>query len=607
MQMNTHSNGCNSLNQSWHADIDATVAPSNNASRAPANAPHTFSDLHMTAITVAPNDLPLACLYRWESERPSRIYLSQPMGGGVVQDITWAQAADQVRRIAAWLLAQGWPGGSRVAIVGKNSAHWLLTDLAISMAGHVSVPIYPTFNAEALDYILQHSAARAAFIGKMDDVSSLRGCLASGLPVVELPLAPALQRLQWNDLLAANEPLQGDRCPPADALATIMYTSGTTGQPKGVMHNFGALAWSVSSATERVKMSGEDRLISYLPLAHVAERILVEQAGLRYGLRIFFAESLDTFVADMQRARPTVFFSVPRLWVKFQQGVHAKLPEPKLQFLLRIPLLGNVLRRKILKGLGLDQCRVAAGGAAPMPADVLRWYRALGLDLIEVYGMTEVCGASHSTLLHGQETGSVGLPFAGFECRIDPANGEIQVRSGCLTLGYYLQPELTAELITQDGWLRTGDKGEIKAAGRLHITGRVKDIFKTSKGKYVAPAPIEELLCKHPDIEACFVSGANFAQPFALLLLSAAAMARSGTERTALQKSLQAHLLSVNAQLDGHEKLDFVAVVTGPWTPENGLVTPTLKVKRPKVEAFYAPHYAAWLARRQPVVWAEDV
>ncbi len=560
-------------------------------------------------LTVPASELQLACLYRWERERPQAVYLSQPMGGGVVTDISWAAAADQVRRIAAWLQAQGWPAGSRVAIIGKNSAHWLLADLAISMAGHVSVPVYPTFHAQALDYILQHSAARAAFIGKMDSTASLQASRCSSLPCIALPLAPALPTLpalQWDALLAATAPLADSPCPAADTLATIMYTSGTTGQPKGVMHSFGALAWSVSSATQRVHMDGHDRLISYLPLAHVAERILIEQAGLRFGARVFFAESLDTFIADMQRARPTVFFSVPRLWVKFQQGVQAKLPEVRLRILLRIPLLAGLVRRKILKGLGLDQCRLAAGGAAPMPAETLRWYRALGLDLIEVYGMTEMCGASHSTLPHANETGTVGLPLAGFACRIDAANGEVQVQAPCLTSGYYLQPELSAGLMTADGWMRTGDKGRINAAGCLHITGRVKDLFKTSKGKYVAPAPIEDLLGLHPDVEACVVTGAHFAQPFALLLLSAPAMARSRVagERQALEQSLRAHLQRVNAQLDSHEQLEFLVVLDEAWTPESGLVTPTLKVKRPRVEEVYSAHYGQWLSQGLPLVWA---
>jgi long-chain acyl-CoA synthetase len=323
------------------------------------------------------------------------------------------------------------------------------------------------------------------------------------------------------------------------------------------------------------------------------------------GAQVFFAESLDTFIADIQRARPTIFFSVPRLWVKFQQGVHAKMPAHRLQALLRIPLLSGLVGRKILKGLGLDQCRLAAGGAAPMPPELLRWYRTLGLDLIEVYGMTEMCGASHATLPHGSATGSVGQVLDGFDCRIDPANGEIQVRAACLTSGYYRQPELTAELMAPDGWLRTGDKGQIDASGMLSITGRVKDLFKTSKGKYIAPAPIEELLGQHPEVEACCVTGAHFAQPFALLLLSAAAMARSQTEagRAALQQSLQDHLKAVNAQLDAHERLDFLALVADTWTPENGMVTPTLKVKRPRVEEVYGAHYAHWLAHKQAVVW----
>jgi len=557
-------------------------------------------------VTVSPNDLPLQCLYRWERERADQIYLTQPMGAGQIQDITWREAADQARRIATWLRAQGWPEGSRVAIIGKNSAHWILADLAIAMAGYVSVPIYPTFNGEALRYILEHSEARACFVGKMDEVDNLKTGVPAGVPLIAMPLAPVIHALLWTDLLAKNAPLAGTPAPDMDAVCTIIYTSGTTGKPKGVVQTFKAMAWGLNTAARRVPMADNDRYISYLPLAHVAERMLIEQGSLRYGGHVFFAESLDTFVQDLQRARPTVFFSVPRLWVKFQQGVFSKMPAEKMNRLLRIPLIGGLVRRKVLKGLGLDQCRLAAGGAAPMPADVLQWYRNLGLDLIEVYGMTENCGVSHATLPGSRQIGSVGLPYDGVESRIDPATGEIQMRSASLMQGYYKDPQATADAMTADGWLRTGDKGKIDAQGFLSITGRVKDLFKTSKGKYVAPAPIEDLLVLHPDIEACAVTGANFAQPLGLVMLSQDAVARSAAPeaRQAVTESLTRHLASVNAKLEPHERMDCLAAISTAWTPENGFVTPTLKVKRMRVEEAYASQYETWLAQHKPVVWA---
>ena len=560
-------------------------------------------------VTVKAADLTLPCFYRWERERADQIFLTQPSGGGAVQDITWRQAGDQVRRMAAWMQAQGWSTGSRVAIIGKNSAHWVLADLAIQLAGYVSVPIYPTFNGEALAYILAHSEARACFVGKMDDTLNLQTGLAPDLPVIALPLAPAIKALQWNELLTASTPLKESPTPDGETLCTIIYTSGTTGKPKGVMHSFNTIAWGINSATRRITMDSTDRFISYLPLAHVAERMLIEQCSLRYGGHIFFAEALDTFLQDLQRARPTIFFSVPRLWVKFQQGVHAKMPAKKLNRLLGLPLIGTLVRRKILKGLGLDQCRIAAGGAAPMPADVLHWYRRLGLDLVEVYGMTEDCAISHATLPGSPRVSTVGLPYDGVEHRIDPVTGEIQMRSGALMKGYYREPEQTADAMTDDCWLRTGDKGSIATDGYLTITGRVKDIFKTSKGKYVAPAPIEDLLVMHPDIEACVVTGSALAQPLGLVMLSQDAVTRcaaSPDSKNAATESLKLHLQVINSKLEAHEKLGCLVVVTTPWTPENGFVTPTLKVKRNRIEDAFAERYAQWFKDGRQVVWLED-
>ncbi|MEI6734388.1 MAG: AMP-binding protein [Comamonadaceae bacterium] len=559
-------------------------------------------------VVLSPDDLTLPCFYRWEKKRAAQIYLTQPTGGGEVQDITWGEAGNQVRRMANWLQAQGWPAGSRVAVIGKNSAHWVLADLAILMAGHVSVPIYPTFNGEALSYILSHSEARACFVGKMDEVGNLQTGLPTGLPVIALPLAPSIKAMLWTDLVAGSEPLPSSPTPDGETVCTIIYTSGTTGKPKGVVHTFNTVAWGISSATRRVPMNAEDRYLSYLPLAHVAERMLIEQGSLRYGGHIFFAESLDTFVQDLQRARPTIFFSVPRLWVKFQQGVHSKMPAEKLKKLLGLPLVGWLVRRKILKGLGLDQCRIAAGGAAPMPADVLHWYRRLGLDLVEVYGMTENCAISHATLPGNAKIGTVGLPYDGVEQRIDPATGEIQMRSPALMKAYYREPEQTADAMTTDGWLRTGDKGSIDADGYLSITGRVKDIFKTSKGKYVAPAPIEDRLVMHPDIEACVVTGATLAQPLGLVMLSQEAVTRSANSdaKKSITESLKLHLKAINDGLEPHEKLGCLAVVTKPWTPENGFVTPTLKVKRNRIEEAFAQRYEEWQREGKRVVWIED-
>ena len=565
-----------------------------------------------STIVLTHDELQLPSFYRWETTQPDKVFLTQPTGGGALQDITWRQAGDEARRVASWLKAQGkangWPAGSTVALLGKNSAHWILADLAIWMAGYVSVPIYPTFNGAALRYILEHSQARACFIGKLDDTNALADGIPANMPLVALPLSPEnINATPWESLISTNQPLGGQPERDPEELCTIIYTSGTTGNPKGVMHKFSAMAWGLKSATQkgRVAMTGQDQLLSYLPLAHIAERMLVEQAAIVYGSRVFFAESLDTFVQDLTRAQPSIFFSVPRLWVKFQQGVHAKLPPQKLNFLLRLPLVGGMVRKKVLTGLGLGRCRIAAGGAAPMPPEVLRWYRNLGLDLIEVYGMTENSGVSHATLPGSFRPGTVGLPYEGVACRIDTATGEIQMRAPCLMMGYYKDPVQTAAAFTADGWLRTGDKGQLEADGCLKITGRVKDIFKTSKGKYVAPAPVEDLLVTHPDIEACAVTGANFAQPFAVVMLSPDAQKRIKTAegKSALEASFGAHLKAVNAQLEAHEKLDLLAVVSTTWSPENGFVTPTFKVKRNKVEEAYGAQYATWVTQHKAVVW----
>ncbi len=561
------------------------------------------------ATIVADEALALQRLYFWEKTAPDRVALTQPLGGGVVRDYTWREVLDQSRRMAAHLQGLGLQHGDRIAILSKNTAHWLMSDFAIWLAGCVSVPLFPTLAPGTIRQILEHSESRLLFVGKLDGWDHMKPGVPDGLPCISLPLAPAdaQQRYpQWDDIVARTAPLQGEPVRPGEELATIIYTSGTTGAPKGVMHSFEAFAWVVQTALQRVPLEGSTRMLSYLPLSHVVERALVEHGQLASGMHVYFAESLETFAADMQRARPTVFFSVPRLWVKFQHGVLAKIPAAKLDRLLKLPIVRGLVRRKILTALGLQDCIFAAGGAAPMPPELLRWYARIGLNIAEGYGMTENLAATHITV-PGQAIGTVGLPYAGVQCRLDPSNGEIQIKTPATMLGYYKEPEMTRRAFTDDGWMHTGDKGAFDAAGNLKITGRVKDLFKTSKGKYVAPAPIEEKLVMHAAVEACCVTGANLGQPIGLVMLNdqAVRQLQDPAGRAELEASLSDLLQATNRMLDPHEQMACLVAMTEAWTVDNELITPTLKVKRNRIEDLFAANFELWARMGQDVVWYE--
>jgi long-chain acyl-CoA synthetase len=561
------------------------------------------------ATIVADDALALQRLYYWEKTAPDRVALTQPLGDGVVRDYTWREVLDQSRRMAAHLQGLGLQHGDRVAILSKNTAHWLLSDFAVWLAGGVSVPLFPTLAPGTIRQILEHSESRLLFVGKLDGWDHMKAGVPDGLPCISHPLAPADAKEsypRWDDIVARTAPLQGEPVRPGEELATIIYTSGTTGTPKGVMQSFEAFAWVVQTALKRVPLDRSTRMLSYLPLSHVVERTLVEHGQLASGMHVYFAESLQTFAADMRRARPTVFFSVPRLWVKFQHGVLAKMPATKLDRLLQLPIVRGLVSKKILTALGLQHCIFAAGGAAPMPPELLRWYARIRLNVAEGYGMTENLAATHITV-PGQAVGTVGFPYDGVQCRLDPSNGEIQIKSPATMLGYYKEPEMTRQAFTDDGWMHTGDKGVLDAAGNLKITGRVKDLFKTSKGKYVAPAPIEQLLVMHGAVEACCVTGANLGQPIGLLMLNDDAVRKlqDPASRAELEASLADLLQATNRSLDPHEQMACLVAMTEAWTVDNELITPTLKVKRNRIEDMFAANFEPWARAGREIVWHE--
>jgi long-chain acyl-CoA synthetase len=560
------------------------------------------------AAIVSDDALALQRLYDWETAAPDRVVLTQPVGGGEALDYTWRDVGDQSRRMAAHLQSLGLQSGDRVAILSKNTAHWLMSDFAIWLAGGVSVPLYPNLAAPAIRQILEHSDSKLLFVGKLDGWEGMKAGIPAGLSCISHPLsADDAKRSypQWDGIVAKTSPLAGRPVRPGTSLATIIYTSGTTGVPKGTMHSFAAFAWAVQTALKRFPETEGSRRLSYLPLAHVAERLVVEHMLLAVGTRVYFTESLETFAADMQRARPTSFFSVPRLWLKFQQGILARMPADTLDRLLESPDSKDEVARQILTKLGLDGCTSAACGAAPMPPELLRWYARLGLNIAEAYGMTEIM-LTHTTAPGQEAFGTVGLPIPGVECRLDPSDGEIQIKCPTTMLGYYKEPELTSRAFTVDGWLRTGDKGDFDAAGNLKITGRVKDLFKTSKGKYVAPAPIEDKLMMHVAVEACCVTGAGLGQPIALLMLNEFACQNDSANRVNLEVSLGKHMENINSTLDPHERLHCLVALTGPWNVSNDMVTPTLKIKRSRIEDSFGRFYEVWTSLGKPVVWHQQ-
>jgi long-chain acyl-CoA synthetase len=555
-------------------------------------------------MTVAAQELLLARAAHWESTIPDRVFMTQPHSGGQTTDYTWRQTLDEARRMATHLSGLNLPKPSQIAIVGKNSAHWIIADLAIWMAGHVSVPLYPTMATEHVRQILAHSESKLMFVGKLDDWPTVQAGIPAGLPLIELPLAPHTGAPKWERIVAENAPqAQVPDRNPKD-MATIIYTSGTTGTPKGVMLSFEGMVSAMVQDKTDLEITADDRYLSYLPLAHTYERYAGEGNGIYYGFHLYFAESLDSFVQDLQRARPTFFCSVPRLWVKFQAGVHAKVPPEKLKRLLSIPVVGWLVRRKVLKGLGLDKARMAFSGAAPLPPEVLTWYRNLGLELLEGYGMSENHSYSHASLPEAHRAGFVGKARPGVVTKIS-AEGEVLVKSPTTMMGYYKAPELTAEVITADGFLRTGDRGEIDENGLLRITGRVKDLFKTAKGKYIAPALIEGLLMRSPLLEQACVCGLGYPQPFALVMLAEGVRDKVSDPavRGRVNAQLEALLHETNQGLESHERLQYLSVVREEWQVENGLVTPTMKIKRAAIEKRYSPAFQPWFDTGKPVLW----
>ncbi|HSI89993.1 MAG TPA: AMP-binding protein, partial [Adhaeribacter sp.] len=411
---------------------------------------------------------------KWEATTPDAVFLRQPVGNSW-REYTWQEAGAAARQLTARLQEMDLATGSRVAILSLNCAEWIICDLAIMLGGYVSVPLYANVNACTLQEILEHAEAKFLLIGKLkpDDWQQVKFAIPPAIKTLTMAGYDKEGITSWHNFTAGAKKAATVINHSPDDMLTIIYTSGTTGKPKGVVHTYGTIMKAVEVAQELAFLNRQgNRFFSYLPLSHAAERGLVEFGAIFSGGSISFVESLDTFQANLQAVRPTHFLGVPRIWEKFQMKILEKLPQKRLNLLLRIPLLSFLLRKKIKKTLGLDKAVVLFTGAAPISPDLLRWFSRLGLSIQEAYGMSENFNVCAITPKNQIRIGSVGKLVDHQEVKIDAQTQEVLQRAEWVMHSYFKEPALTAQTI-QNGYLHSGDMGKISEDGFLTLTGRV--------------------------------------------------------------------------------------------------------------------------------------
>jgi len=547
-----------------------------------------------------PNEM----ILKWAKERPNEVYLKQIINRQFVE-FTYAEVAEQALKLVSALRNLGVKPGDKVALVSKNCAEWFICDLAMMLGDYVSVPIFPTAGADTIEYCITHSESKALIGGKLDDPAATQQVINAMPDLISIALpydtAPNCQ-YQYKELIANVMPSEERPQHTDDKLMSLVYTSGTSGLPKGAMLTYGAFSWSVQQLINHIGIQENDRLFSYLPLAHITERVYIFGSSIMGGVTTAFPESLDTFIEDVKMHRPTLFISVPRLWTLFQQRIQDKLPQKKLNILLKIPFINSLIKKKLADGLGLDQARVLGCGSAPVSPALLEWYRSVGLNITEAWGMTE--SFAYSTLnypFRADKIGSVGNAGPGIELKI-AGDDEIMVRGKGLFSGYYKNDIATQESFDSEGWLHTGDIGSIDADGYLTIQGRKKDTFKTSKGKFVAPVPIEKKLFEYSRVEMMCLIGLGLPGP--ILLVVPHDFPDFDKERYA--RTTRKVIARMNQELESHEQIKGVLMIQDPWSIENGILTPTLKIKRHVLEQKYHEIGHNW-PKGEMVVWEEDL
>jgi long-chain acyl-CoA synthetase len=595
---------------------------------------------------VVPGETLSAMFWNAATLRGPQVFMRQKKLG-IWRESTWDQTAQAVREIGNGLLALGFEAGDCASIASNTVVEWVLVDLAVLSCGGVSNGIYPTDAAPQVHYLCEDSRTRFLFVEdeeQLDKALEVRAMLpllrkivvfdAEGLrdfrddAVITLAALRELGR-EYATRQAGELDARVSACRPED-LAILVYTSGTTGKPKGAMHSHRGLVYTVRGYNRIAAQDEHDERMCFLPLCHIAERVGGEYFGLYAGSRLNFVENPETVPENVREIAPTVFTAVPRVWEKFYSGVAIALRESgklqqmayawslgvgtriadlvlagqpvspllKVQFTLARWLTLNNVRKMI----GIHRARFCVTGAAPISPDLVKWYLALGVPMVEVWGMTETCGAATSTPAGGLiKPGMIGPACPFNEVKLDPATGELLVRGPNVFMGYLNLPEKTAETIDADGWLHTGDVGLVDADGYYRITDRMKDIIITAGGKNITPSELENDLKFSPYITDAVVVGDKRAYLTVIVMIDQENVEKFAQDRdipfsnyTSLtlsqevQQLIQGEVDRVNKKFARVEQIKKFWLLDTQLSAEDDELTPTMKLKRKLVEKKYA-------------------
>lgn len=561
--------------------------------------------------------------------------------GGQWKPITFRDFGTQAREVANGLISLGVQKGDNVALLSGNRPEWHVADVGIMLAGATTVPVYTTNSPSQVAYIVGHSTSKVAILENQDQLDKVlktkeelpklqKVATITGEGAGESDLVLSFEELRrLGREYEKNNPTSVDEriaSVTPDDLATIVYTSGTTGPPKGAMLSHGNFAWTLDSIAKAIPFQdGVDRVVSYLPLSHIFERLVSDWGGIFHGVDVWFAESIEKLRENLEECRPTYFIGVPRVYEKFYMGLNAIIENhPKKEIIkkaidtgrqkleleqagksvpiglkLKYAVFDKLALSKLRHGLGMDQVRFAITGAAAINPDILKFIHSIGIELCEGYGQTEDNAPTSVNPPGKVRIGTVGPPIPGLEVKIDD-DGEILVRGPNVFKGYYKNDKATRETLTDDGFLRTGDVGEFDEKGYLRITDRKKDLFKTAGGKYIAPADIEGKLKFAPLIGQAVVIGDNRPFPTALLTLDPEVAPKWAKEQSIefddvtqladdekVLAAVQQIVDGVNGNLSKPEQIKKWTVLPRDFTQDAEEITPTLKVRRKTITEKY--------------------